>query len=192
MAEIKASLNNLRVASRKVRLVTALVKGKPVSQAKAQPTFLIKKPAPLVLKLLNSAVANAKHNFSIQENNLFIKNIVVEEGQTLKRWMPRAMGRAYPIMKRTCSVKLVLAEFVPTAKLAKKSANPQVVKEEEAIQSTAAPVAKIETKDEGKVEEAKKGHLPPKPYGASGQAKSRRFSRQTFGNIKKVFRRKSI
>jgi len=188
MAEIKASLNNLRVAPRKMRLVTGLVKGKPVAQAKAQLAFLVKKPAPLVLKLLNSAVANAKHNFSLQESNLFIKKIVVEEGPVLKRWMPRAMGRAYPIMKRTSSVKLILEEFVPSAKKPKKPAKPKVMKQDEVARSIEAPVEKVETKEE----EIKKGPLPPRPYGASGQAKSRKFSRQTFGNIKKVFRRKSI
>lgn len=191
MAEIKANLNNLRMAPRKVRLVVNLIRGMSVAQAKNQLAFLVKKPAPLILKLLNSATANAKHNFSLQENNLYIAKILVEAGPTLKRWLPRAMGRATPIMKRTCSVKLVLGELVPTTKKAKRVQKPQVVKAEEALPEK---IEKAAEKIEQKLEpEAKpKPAAPARPFGSSGQAKKRYFSRQTFGNIRKIFRRKSI
>ena len=68
--EIKASLNNLRMAPRKVRLVANLVKGKSAVEAKNQLRFLIKKPAPILLKILNSALANAKNSFNLKEENL--------------------------------------------------------------------------------------------------------------------------
>lgn len=186
--ELKASLQNLRMAPRKVRLVTNLVKGKSVTQAKGQLAFLAKKPAPLVLKLLNSAIANAKHNFEIPEQNLFIKRIMVESGPTLKRWLPRAQGRATPLMKRTCSVKLVLDQLEPTEVKKAKKSKPQVVKPEEVLPVQETKVEKTEPAQE----EKPKGVPPQKPYGSSSQSKKRHFSRQTFGNIKKVFRRKSV
>lgn len=189
MVEIKASLNNLRMAPRKVRLTANLVKGMKVLRAKAQLAFLIKKPAPLILKLLNSAVAGAKHNFSIEENNLFIKNIIVESGATLKRWLPRAMGRASAIRKRTCSIKLILAEIRPGAAKKKAALKTEILKEEEIM-------PEIKKKEETWIEPEKelkpKGVPPAKPYGASSKSKEKNFSRQTFGNIKKIFRRKSI
>jgi len=187
--EIKASLNNLRISSRKVRLITNLVKGMQVTQARAQLAFLIKKPAPLILKLLNSAAANAKHNFDLKEDNLYIKSILVEGGPSLKRWLPRAMGRATPILKRTCSVKLVLAEVVPTAKKARKIRKPEVVKPQEALPTQQIKSEKSET---GLKEEKTKTPPPARPFVASSLAKTKNFSRQTFGNIKKMFRRKSL
>lgn len=187
--EIKATLNNLRVSPRKVRLVSNLVKGMSAQRAQAQLNFLTKKPAPVILKLLNSAIANAKNNFDIKEENLFIKGILVEGGPSLKRWLPRAMGRATPILKRTSSIKLVLGEFTPTARKSKKASKPEVVKPEEVLSVNEQETQALE---EVKKEDKAKAPAPAKPYGASGQAKKRSFSRQTFGNIKKVFRRKSI
>lgn len=188
--EIKASLNNLRIAPRKIRSVTDLIKGMTATQAKSQLSFLVKKPAPVILKLLNSAVANAKHNFSLSEDNLCIVKILVEPGRSLKRWLPRAMGRATPIMKRTCSVKLVLAEISPTAVKIKRRKKPTVIKAAEALPP--APEEKIEQVAEERKEEKPKISAFAKPYDTSGQAKKRYFSRQAWGNIKKVFRRKSI
>ncbi|MBU1102887.1 50S ribosomal protein L22 [Patescibacteria group bacterium] len=187
--EIKASLNNLRISPRKARLVSNLIKGMGVPKAQAQLTFLVKKPAPLILKLLNSAVANAKSNFDIQAENLYIQKIVVEAGPSLKRWLPRAMGRATPLLKRTCSIKVVLAELSPTAKKAKKTAKPEVVKPEEVL-----PESKKKEETVALEEKISKTKTPvsAKPYGASSESKKRIFSRQTFGNIKKMFRRKSI
>jgi len=193
--EIKASLNNLRMAPRKVRLVANLVKGKSAVEAKNQLRFLIKKPAPILLKVLNSALANAKNSFSLKEENLFVKSMLVEGGPSLKRWLPRAMGRATPLLKRTCSIKVILAEIKPGEKI-KRSRKPQDIKKTETPKSV-LPEQKIERterEEDNKIKsEAKeKKSLVAKPYGASGRAKSRSFSRQTFGNIKKVFRRKSI
>jgi len=191
MSEIKASLYNIRMSPRKVRLVANLISRMPATKARAQLTFLVKKPAPLILKLLNSAIANAKHNFQLEEDNLRVEKIVVQAGATLKRWLPRAMGRASAIHKRTCSIILWLGEINPTAKPKKKNTNPEVLKKGEAL-----PSAKSGRIKEKEIEEAsdKKGKevAPARPYGASGEAKKRNFSRQTVGNLKKVFRRKSI
>jgi len=187
--QIKASLKNLRMAPRKVRLTANLVKGMSVPRAKSQLAFLVRKPAPLILKLVNSAVANAKHNFSIEENNLFIESIMVEAGATLKRWMPRAMGRASAIRKRTCSINLVLGEIKPGAAKKKLTEKIEVLTAEEVL-----PGAKKrkEIKIEQDKEQKPKGASPEKPYGASSESKYKNFSRQTLGSIKKTFRRKSI
>ncbi|TSC53032.1 MAG: 50S ribosomal protein L22 [Parcubacteria group bacterium LiPW_39] len=121
---------------------------------------------------------------------MYIAKILVDSGPTLKRWLPRAMGRATPIMKRTCSIELVLGELVPGTKKAKKTRKPEVLKSEEALPVPPEKVGQIEEKP---APEAKpKLVTPARPFGASGQAKKRYFSRQTFGNIRKMFRRKSI
>lgn len=110
MTEIKAKLNYLRISPRKVRLVADLIRGKDVTQAKAILNFTVKRAAKPILKLLNSAVASAKNDFHKEENNLYIKTIKVDEGPALKRWMPRARGRADLIKKRTSHITLILSE----------------------------------------------------------------------------------
>ena len=177
------------MAPRKVRLAANLVKDMNVGRAKAQLAFLAKKPAPLILKLVNSAVANAKNNFEITEDNLFIKSIVVEAGATLKRWLPRAMGRASAIRKRTCSIILVLDEVKPGSGKKKAAPKIEILKADEVLPEEQDTAKRIETPAK---EVGPKGAPPAKPHGASSQSKEKNFSRQTFGNIKKVFRRKSI
>jgi len=109
--QVTAKLKNLRVSQRKTRLVADLIRGKGIETAKIQLQFSTKKTSENILCLLNSAIANAKNNFNLDENNLYVKGIVVEEGSTLKRWRPRAMGRASAIRKRTCSVIITLDEI---------------------------------------------------------------------------------
>lgn len=108
--EVKAHLKNLRISSRKVRLVVDLVREMKVGEARAQLKFTNKGPAEVLLKLLNSAVANAKNNFSLDEKKLYISKIIVNDGRILKRWRPRAMGRSARISKRTSNVTVVLEE----------------------------------------------------------------------------------
>lgn len=109
--EIKAKLNYLRIAPRKVRLVADAIRGLPVLEAERRLAFLTKRAAMPVLKLLYSAEANAKNNFSIQKEDLRVVKITVDGGPMLKRSMPRAFGRAAPIRKRTSHVLLVLGEL---------------------------------------------------------------------------------
>jgi len=100
------------MSPRKVRLVVDLARGMNVEQAKIQLKFLNKKAARPILKLLNSAVANAKNNFKLDEKNLYISEIFVNEGPTLKRWRARAMGRSAQIRKRTSNIKIGLEEKI--------------------------------------------------------------------------------
>lgn len=118
--EIKVKLSNLRTSPRKVRQVINLVRGKKALEAKAMLSFTTNKSARNVEKLLNSAIATAKHDFHLDENNLFISKITVDEGPKLKRWHPMSRGRAYPIIKRSSHIALTLGEtLVTTAKPAK-------------------------------------------------------------------------
>jgi large subunit ribosomal protein L22 len=193
--EIKANLNNLRISPRKVRQVAALVKGMKAGQAKEQLTFLVKKPAPIILKLLNSAIANAKHNFSIEQDDLYIKSLSVNGGPSLKRWLPRAMGRATPLLKRTSSIKMILDEIKTGT--AKKGKAGKEKEREEKEPKTALPQSEIENspidrKEQIKEEAKGKKSLIQKPHDSSSKSKNKNFTRQPAGNLKKVFRRKSI
>lgn len=145
--EVKAQLNQLRMAPRKVRLVANLIKGLHVEDARIQLELMTKKSSDPMLKLLNSAVANAKNNHKLDENTLFVSKVMVNGGPTIKRWFPRAMGRAFPIKKRTCSIILVLSELEGEKPEKNKKAKKEAAKKTEH--------AKIEGTAERKHHEAK-------------------------------------
>jgi len=99
------------MAPRKVRLVADLVRGKSVKDCLSQLKFTNKKASLAIDKLIKSAVANAKNNFKITDtDNLIIKKITVDEGPTLKRYMPRARGSVSPIRKRTSHITVILSK----------------------------------------------------------------------------------
>ncbi len=108
--EARAQSKMVRISSRKVKLVLDLVRGKDVPEALAICQLTPKKAAPIVAKLIKSAVANAEHNYNMDTDNLFVKEIYVGEGPTLKRFRPRAQGRATAINKRTSHITAVVAE----------------------------------------------------------------------------------
>lgn len=97
------------MSPRKVRLVASLIRGMELKHAELHLDHLSKRAALPLLKLLRSAVANAKHNFELAEKNLYVKEIRVDEGPMLKRMRPRAMGRGATIRKRMSHVLLILA-----------------------------------------------------------------------------------
>jgi large subunit ribosomal protein L22 len=97
-------------------LVADLIRGKKAGEARSVLSFTVNKSARPALKLLNSAIASAKHNFHLDESNLFVSKITVDEGPKLKRWHPMSRGRAYPIEKRTSHITLVLSEISPATK----------------------------------------------------------------------------
>ncbi len=104
-----ARLRYLRIAPRKVRLVADLIRGKTVSEAQTILRFQKKRAAQPLLKLLLSAVANAKQQHGeVKEQDLYIEKITVDEGPKYKRWRPRARGRAYQIQKKTSHITLIL------------------------------------------------------------------------------------
>lgn len=107
---ITAKLQTYRQSPRKVRLVSDLVKGKGVTEAMQILSVATKEAALPLKKLIASAVRTAKNTFDIDEKSLFIKDFRVDAGTVLKRSMPRARGSAYPILKRTSHISLVLGE----------------------------------------------------------------------------------
>jgi large subunit ribosomal protein L22 len=107
MPQVTATLSNYRQSPRRVRLVANLVRGKKVSDAITELTFLAKRAGEPVKKLIESAVANAK-NLDVKTEDLYISEIQVNKGIVMKRMMPRARGRGAPIHKRSSHVKVVL------------------------------------------------------------------------------------
>jgi large subunit ribosomal protein L22 len=132
-------LRHLRIAPRKVRLVADLVRNMPVNEAEAQLLASNKKGAHPLYKLLRSGIASATQK-ELRMDALTVATIQVDEGATLKRWMPRAMGRATPLHKRTSHVTLTLQE-------SKKD-----------VQSRFVTVT-LKKEKKGKEESDKKGHV---------------------------------
>lgn len=108
--EAKAIARSIRIAPRKVRLVVDLIRGKKVGEALAILAHTPKAASPVVEKVLKSAIANAEHNYDMDPNGLVISEVFVDEGATLKRFRPRAMGRASKINKRTSHITVVVSE----------------------------------------------------------------------------------
>ena len=111
MPETRASLRHLRTSPTKVREVLGLIRGREVDDARERLRFSTRGPAGEVLKLLDSAVANAENNQSLPEDELFVVRAYADEGPTMKRWRPRARGRGTRIRKRTSHVTIVLSRF---------------------------------------------------------------------------------
>lgn len=105
---ITAKLNDYRQSPRKVRLMAGLVRGQSANRAESILMSTVKRAADPVLVLLQSAIANAVNNFSLNKDDLFVKSLTVDSGAILYRRMPRARGVAYAIRKRTSHVNLVL------------------------------------------------------------------------------------
>jgi large subunit ribosomal protein L22 len=146
--EVKVRLSNLRTAPRKTRLVADLVRGKTLQEAVNILSFTTNKSARDVLKLINSATATAKHDFHLDENNLFVSRIMVDEGPKLKRWHPMSRGRAYSIIKRSSHIVIVLSEVNPTTRSEIKKETTSVVKPEkkEKVKTAKPKVKKATTK----------------------------------------------
>lgn len=172
--EVKASLKHLRVAPRKTRLVAGLVRGLNVNKAANQLKFLNKKSAKPILKLLESAIASAVNNYDLDRNNLTIKEIKVDEGRVLKRWLPRAHGRATVLRKKMSHVAIILSEIVDSGKKEAKKVKVEAPVKLDDV-SKEAKKTKKEEKSEKEIEKTAKTDI--------------KSSNQSFAN--KVFRRKA-
>lgn len=131
---VTARLHDLRMAPRKVRLVVDVIRGMKAIPATQELTFSKRAAARPILKLLKSAMANAEQK-QLTKESLRIKTIMVNEGATLKRFMPRAFGRSAPIRKRTSHIELMLTGTRPPKKSSSRSAR-----------RTTAPLPAPETK----------------------------------------------
>jgi len=110
MPEAKAHVKFVRIAPRKAQLVADLIRGKQVGEAIAILRHTPKAASPIIEKLLNSAIANAEHNFQLDVNKLVVSQVYANQGPTMKRFRPRAQGRASRINKRTSHITLVVSE----------------------------------------------------------------------------------
>jgi len=173
--QVIAQLNNLRIAPRKVRLAAMILRGMPVERAEAQLKFRVKRSAGPLAKLLKSAVSNAEKNFGLVKENLFIKELTVNEGVKIKRFMPRAMGQAGMIQKKSSRVKIVLEEKVPGLKRSRA---------EVASQLKSNPKTQEEEVKKESWEKSKGGELKQKAMSGQG--------RGVLGGVRRFFRRKSI
>jgi large subunit ribosomal protein L22 len=108
--EVKAVARYVRIPPQKVRLIMDEVRGKKVEEAIRMLTFSPQKGAHLLRKLINSAVANAEANKELDVDTLFIKKIFADQGPMMKRFLPRAMGRATRIRKRMSHLTVILDE----------------------------------------------------------------------------------
>lgn len=168
--QVTAHLHNLRISPRKVRLVTGVLKGLDATEALHQLRYLTKRSSQPVVKLLNSALANASHNRGLVKENMYVKDISVDGGRVLKRFRPKGFGMTSPIAKRTSHITITLDEKVPGLKAD--------VRQEQ--KNAEAPTSK--TSSEEKVAKPTQGEVPQKK-GMGGQVRS-------LG--RKFFRRKSM
>ena len=191
--EVTAKAKHLRMSPQKVRLVAGIVRGMSAVKSLDQLRFINKLEAKPIIKLINSAVANATNNFELDKNNLYIKEIRVDEGATLKRWMPKARGRATPVRKRTSHISVVLAELVESGKTGAKKQ-----KIEAPIKLGSKPKeddgVKIKKGDDKKINEEErdeKGKIiqDPRMEGKGHHAKIE--GKGSAGVVKKMFQRKS-
>jgi len=104
----RAIAKNVRISSRKVKIVVDLIRGKKVDDALAILTFTPKAASPEVAKVLRSAIANAENNLEMDRSTLYVAECFANQGPTLKRFQPHGRGMAYPIMKRTSHITVVL------------------------------------------------------------------------------------
>jgi len=193
---VTAKLSNLRMSPRKLRLVVDVVRKMETGKALDQLKFINKKACKPVLKLVKSAIANAEHNFNLDKNNLFIKEISVDQGATMKRWMPKAHGRATPIRKKSSHINLTLSEIKDSGK---KESKKQII--DAPIKLGSVPKEEVKVKVDKKVkddkikdsksaqEEKGKEIVDPRMEGKGKHTKIEGSSSKGF--IGKMFRRKS-
>jgi len=193
--DVKVKAKHIRVSPRKVRLVADAIRGLEVQKALDKLKFINKKVTKPLAKLLGSAIANAEHNHEIEKNNLKITEIRVDDGPTLKRWMPRAHGRATTIRKRTSHVVLTLSEIEESSKTttkkqkikapvklgATKPKSDKSVKVEDKKKASKKPAESEEEKDTALVD--------PRGEGRGKHTKLEGKGRKGFSS--KMFRRKS-
>ena len=104
----RAITKYIRISPRKVKIVIDLIRGKQVDQAAAILMYTPKAAAPVVLKLLNSAIANAENNLGLSREDLYVAEVYANPGPTLKRYVARSRGSASPMLKRTSHITVVL------------------------------------------------------------------------------------
>lgn len=176
--KVQATLKNLRISPRKVRLVTHSLIGVDTEVALVQLEKQIKKSSEPVAKLLKSAIANATNNFGLDVANLYIREISVGDGLRLERWLPRAFGRATPLVRRSSHVTVTLEERV--------AGKNRVIQKEKTELPSAEPESVAPP-----VSEKKTSPLAPQPPQAAKDLGRGRPKPNVKKVVKKVFQRKA-
>ncbi|MGC9610954.1 MAG: 50S ribosomal protein L22 [Minisyncoccia bacterium] len=180
MEQVKAQLNYLRIAPRKVRILADVIRGLPVQEAEAKLMLNARRPKDALIKLLRSAVANAKNNHKLDPDKLFIKEIRVDQGPKTGHWTPRSRGSASLIEKKTSHVSVILG-VMENAKPRrftieiKKPVKKEEKKKSKKEKKTGTEKSEISEKEKPK--ETKKSEIKTTPK---------------TGGFRKMFQRKSI
>jgi large subunit ribosomal protein L22 len=169
--KVQATLKNLRISARKTRLVTRRLVGVDAREALIQLSKQIKKSSGHIEPLLKSAIANATNNYGLAVENLYISDIRVGEAATLKRWLPRAFGRATPLLRRGCHITIILDE-----KIEGKGRVEPIKKK--------AVTTEVEPKEEGEVKKSTPKKFAQEKAGAAVPTQA--------AKVTKVFQRKSV
>ncbi|MCC7433456.1 MAG: 50S ribosomal protein L22 [Methanoregulaceae archaeon] len=177
--QVQAVAKYIRVQPRKVRIVADEVNGKPAAQCVAELRYHTSKSAQALRKVLISAMANARENHGVDPENLRIARIMVDEGPSMKRMMPRAMGRGNRILKKTSHITVIVEEFEPAGAVkphgtkskprptfaAPKKGKKKAEEKAEEVVEAAAPVVEevVETPAVEEVVEAAPEETPAEP-----------------------------
>ncbi|MBT3356675.1 50S ribosomal protein L22 [bacterium] len=158
--KVQARLNRYRRSAQKVREIFPVIKGLNAMDALLQLEYSKRGDALDIKKLLESAVANAINNFKLKKEDLFVENILAEEGKTMKRWRPRAYGRAARILKRTCDIIITLEDKNQDAEEGAEQEDPSIDKEKETKEAKKPAIEKKklveDKKDSSDVKKASK------------------------------------
>lgn len=187
--QVTVKLKNLRISPRKVRLVATFIKGLDVKEAICQMENSVKKSNPIMKKLLEGAISDAENNFGLSKDNLYVYSVEICAGATLKRWMPRAFGRASAILKRTSQIKLVLEERVE-GKGRKTKEEMEKEKQKRMEEKNKQEKAAKKEKEEEKKEETETAVKSTEKAKESGKVK--KGGEVKGGLASRIFRRKSM
>lgn len=189
--KVSAKLKNLRIAPRKSRLVANLIKGLDVQDALNQLESTVKGASLPMLKLVKSAIANGENNFGLDKDNLYIFDARVEDGMKMKRWMPKAFGRAGRILKRSSNVIVVLEERVEGKNRKSQEQIEKERKEKMEKKIKAEREARKEQEEKEKQEDKKSDKIEaPEEKTERNSAKPKKGDNKGF--MGRIFRRKSM
>jgi large subunit ribosomal protein L22 len=180
--KVKAKLKNIRISPRKVRISADIVRGCNIEEAIFRLDNTVKKANEPIKKMLLSAVANAENNFNLDKDSLVITDIQVGEGITIKRWMPRAYGRASSILKRSSHISMVLEGKESTKKVVKKKKHANKSESVDKTEGSVETVEKVADAKNSALNNNKKGHY---------QVDAKKKESREKGWSKTMFKRKS-
>jgi len=190
--EIRAVAKYIRISPKKIRLVADLIRDMSLNKAIETLSFLPHRAARPLLKVINSAIANAENNFGLKKEYLQIKSLIVNQGPALKRWTPKARGVATPIKRRSSHITVILA----TTKDDKSIKKPEEKKEKRRVTKLTDQIAQpVPTQ---KIKETRLGEKP-EVFDRTRLGSDRHKQhldkvrlKEKGGSLKKVFRRKAI